>query len=239
MAEFHIYVGYRTVSSWSLRGWLPMKKAGVAFDETLIRYRTPEGRAELDRLSPTGKVPFLVHARTDGRTVKVWDSLAIAEYLAETVPDARLWPEDPAARAQARAVSGGDAFRLRGAAPAFRHGALRAPADAGRSAGAQGCRAHPGDLARLPRDLGQTGGGPFLFGRWSIADAAYAPVATRFRTYGLKPDAVCRRLYGGGARRPGLPRLGDPGAEGCAAGAAAAVDPAAVTDRRDPAKGMR
>ena len=67
MADFHIYIGYRTVSSWSLRGWLPMKKTGVPFEETLIRYRTPEGKAALNQLSPTGKVPLLVHQRDGAR----------------------------------------------------------------------------------------------------------------------------------------------------------------------------
>ncbi len=184
MADFHVYVGYRTVSSWSLRGWLPMKKAGVPFDETLIRYRTPEGRAELDRLSPTGKVPFLVHARADGRTVAVWDSLAIGEYLAETVPDARLWPEDPVARAHARSIaaemhSGFTALRQHFDMALLEQRPTpsdpRALKDVARIAAIWNeCRARWGER------------GPFLFGRWSIADAAYAPIATRFRTYGVK-----------------------------------------------------
>jgi len=71
MPDFHLYIGYRHTSSWSLRGWLPLKKSGVAFDETLIRYRTPEGKARLNQLSPTGKVPLLVHQR-GGAAVKVW-----------------------------------------------------------------------------------------------------------------------------------------------------------------------
>ncbi len=190
MTDFHIYVGYRTVSSWSLRGWLPMKKAGVPFEETLIRYRTPEGRAELDRLSPTGKVPFLVHALPDGSTARVWDSLAIAEYLAETVPEARLWPDDPAARAHARSIaaemhSGFAALRQHFDMALFER--RPTPTDP------QALK----DVARIQaiwrecrERWGQTSGGPFLFGRWSNADAAFAPVATRFRTYGVKSDAM-------------------------------------------------
>ncbi len=185
MADFHIYVGYRTVSSWSLRGWLAMKKAGVPFEETLIRYRSPAGRAELDKLSPTGKVPFLVHARPDGREVKVWDSLAIGEYLAETVPEAGLWPEDPVARAQARAIA---AEMHSGFAALRRHFDMalteRRPTPDDPQAGKDVTR-----IAAIWRECrerwGEAGGGPFLFGRWSIADAAYAPVATRFRTYGV------------------------------------------------------
>ncbi len=183
MADFHIFIGYRTVSSWSLRGWLPLKKAGVAFEETLIRYRTPGGRASLDRLSPTGKVPLLVHTRPQGGTVTVWDSLAIAEYLAEIVPEAKLWPEDPAARAHARAI----AAEMHAGFAALRKHFDMALLDR---------RPTPDDpealkdVARIEaiwRECRERWGesGPFLFGRWSIADAAYAPVATRLRTYGV------------------------------------------------------
>ena len=155
MADFHITVGYRTVSSWSLRGWLPVKKAGVPFEETLIRYRTPEGRAELDRLSPTGKVPFLVHRRADGSTVKVWDSLAIGEYMAETVPAARLWPEDPVARAHARSIaaemhSGFVALRKHFDMALFDRRPTPDDPQALKDAAA-----HPDDLARMPRALGR------------------------------------------------------------------------------------
>src|SRR5688572_21090265 len=104
MTDLHIYIGYRTVSTWSMRAWLPLKKTGAPFEETLIRYRTVDGKARLTQVSPTAKVPFLVHRR-DGREVHVWDSLAIAEYLAETFPEAMLWPADAAARAYARAMS--------------------------------------------------------------------------------------------------------------------------------------
>jgi glutathione S-transferase len=185
MADFHIYVGYRTVSSWSLRGWLPMKKAGVPFEETLVRYRSPAGRAELDRLSPTGKVPFLVHRRPDGSEARVWDSLAIAEYLAETVPDAHLWPQDPVARAHARAI----AAEMHSGFTALRnHFDMALTERCPTPNDPQALK----DVARIEaiwrecrERWGKAGGGPFLFGRWSIADAAYAPVVTRFRTYGV------------------------------------------------------
>ena len=190
MADFHIYVGYRTVSSWSLRGWLPMKKAGVPFDETLIRYRTSEGKSSLNRLSPTGKVPFLVHKRTDGREVKVWDSMAIAEYLAETVPAAGLWPQDAVARAQARAISAEMHSGFRALREHLSMALLeRLPNPNNPQANTE--IAHVETMWRECRERwGKTGGGPFLFGRWSIADGMYAPVVTRFRTYGVKLAAT-------------------------------------------------
>ena len=190
MADFHIYVGYRTVSSWSLRGWLPMKKAGVPFDETLIRYRTSEGKSSLNRLSPPGKVPFLVHKRTDGREVKVWDSMAIAEYLAETVPAAGLWPQDAVARAQARAISAEMHSGFRALREHLSMALLeRLPNPNNPQANTE--TAHVETMWRECRERwGKTGGGPFLFGRWSIADGMYAPVVTRFRTYGVKLAAT-------------------------------------------------
>lgn len=184
MADLHIYIGYRTVSSWSLRGWLPVKKSGAPFDETLIRYRTPEGKARLNQLSPTGKVPLLVHRR-DGGEVKIWDSIAIGEYIAETFPAARLWPRDPAARAHARAIA---AEMHSGFRPLRDHLSMalleRHP---GEGLHGQGVAA---DIARVEaiwktcrETWGKREGGPFLFGHFTIADAMYAPVATRFRTY--------------------------------------------------------
>src|SRR6185312_4907343 len=100
MADFTIYIGNKNYSSWSLRAWLMVKAAGIAFDEVLIPLYEPQSRTELLRHSPSGKVPALKH----GETV-VWESLAIGEYLAERVPEAGLWPADSGARALARAVS--------------------------------------------------------------------------------------------------------------------------------------
>jgi glutathione S-transferase len=186
MPDFHIYIGYRTTSTWSLRGWLPMKKTGVPFDETLIRYRTGEGKATLNRLSPTGKVPFLVHKRPDGGEVRVWDSIAIAEYLAETVPAARLWPDDAVARAHARAISAEMHSGFRALREHLNMALLeRHPNPNNPQANSEIARVEV--MWRECRERwGKAGGGPFLFGRWSIADAMYAPVVTRFRTYGVK-----------------------------------------------------
>lgn len=189
MADFHIYIGYRTVSSWSMRGWLPMKKAGVPFEETLIRYRKPDDKRRLVELSPTGKVPLLVHRR-EGRDVKVWDSIAIGEYLAETFPARRLWPEDAEARAFARSIS---AEMHTGFVALRNHLSMalleRHPTPEDVEANA--------DIARVNaiwrecrQRWGKTDGGPFLFGHWTIADAMYAPVVTRFRTYGVRLDDI-------------------------------------------------
>ncbi len=189
MADFHIYVGYRTISSWSMRAWLPMQKSGVPYDETLLRYRTLEGKARLNQLSPTGKVPFLVHKRPEG-DVRVWDSIAIGEYLAETLPSARLWPDEPAARAYARSIS---AEMHSGFRPLREHLSM---ALFDRHPNPNNPQAN-NDIARIERmwreareTWGKNGGGPFLFGRWTIADAMYAPVVTRFRTYGVKLGAT-------------------------------------------------
>ena len=193
MADFHIYIGYRSLSSWSLRGWLPLVKSGAPFEETLVRYRTFEGRQRLNQLSPTGKVPFLVHKR-DGREIKVWDSIAIGEYLAELFPAKHLWPEDAAARAHARSIS---AEMHSGFRPLREHLSMalldRHPNPNNPQANA--------DIQRIEKmwrecretwgkSSGGNGGGPFLFGGWTIADAMYAPVVTRFRTYGVKLGAT-------------------------------------------------
>jgi glutathione S-transferase len=191
MADFHIYIGYRTVSSWSMRGWLVVKKSGVAFDETLLRYRTLEGKSRLNQASPTGKVPFLVHRR-DGKEIKVWDSLAIGEYIAEVAPEAKLWPVDPAARAYARSIS---AEMHSGFRPLREHLSMalleRHPNPNNPQANA--------DIARIEKmwrecreTWGKNAGGPYLFGAFTVADAMYAPVATRFRTYGVKLGATAQ-----------------------------------------------
>lgn len=190
MPDLHLYIGYRSVSSWSMRGWLPVKKSGAAFEEVLMRYRTKEGKAALVAMSPTGKVPLLVHKR-DGGEVKVWDSLAIGEYVAETFPAARLWPEEPAARAFARSIA---AEMHSGFAPLRNELSMALLERKPKVVTDEKALA---DIARVDalwtearERWGKAGGGPFLFGHYTIADAMYAPVATRFRTYGVKPGAV-------------------------------------------------
>lgn len=184
MSELTLVIGNKNYSSWSLRPWLAMKVAGIPFAEHRIPLYGPGSKDQILVYSPAGKVPCLA----DG-DLRVWDSLSICEYLAEKHPG--LWPQDPAARALARSVSAemhsGFAnlrakmsMNIRKRYP----GLGRTPeslADVARIVSLwSGCRARYGK------------GGPFLFGAFSIADAMYAPVVLRFRTYEVELPADCR-----------------------------------------------
>ena len=192
MSDFHIYIGYREVSSWSLRAWLPLRKTGAAFAETLIRYRVPEHKQRLLAVSPSGKVPMLVHQR-DGREVKVWDSLAIGEYLAELFPQKHLWPQDPVARAFARSIA---AEMHSGFRPLREHLPMALLQVTPKPIDDKEARADVARVTALWREArgtwGEKNGGPWLFGHFTIADGMYAPIATRFRTYGVDVDPVSR-----------------------------------------------
>ncbi len=176
-----LVIGNKNYSSWSLRPWLAMKMAGVAFEEVRIALDQPDTKARILRYSPTGKVPCLV----DGK-LTVWDSLAICEYVNETHASGRLWPAERATRATARAVtaemhSGFAALRtylsmdIRARKPAR-------GAEAQRLAGVQ---ADIERIVALWTAALDASGGPMLFGEFCIADAFYAPVVTRFVTYGV------------------------------------------------------
>jgi len=185
-----LYIANKNYSSWSLRPWLLMKHAGIAFDEVVLRLSFDAGspfKDSLAALAPTGKVPVLVD---DG--FAVWDTLAIAEYLAEKFPKHALWPRDPQQRARARSLcaemhSGFAA--LRNAFP------MNIEADLAK-VGARLLRDMPEvvqDLARIDAMWQQqlaTADGPFLFGAFTIADAYFAPVATRIRSYALPVSAA-------------------------------------------------
>lgn len=185
MADFTIYIGNKNYSSWSLRGWLPLKQTGAAFKEVVIPLYIPGSHEEILRHSPSGKVPALQHG-----TRNIWESLAIGEYLAEIFPEVRLWPEDAGARAFARAVStemhAGFANLRRELTMNMRRsipGVVPSPDAQAEIDRIQEiwrtCRARYGD------------GGPFLFGHFTVADAMYAPVVTRFRTYHVALDREC------------------------------------------------
>jgi glutathione S-transferase len=193
MAEFTIYLGNKNYSSWSLRGWLMLKATGAAFDEHVIPLYEPQSRAEILRHTPSGKMPTLVHERKSGGPVTVWESLAIGEYLAEIFPQAGLWPKDPAARAYARAISN---EMHAGFLPLRRHFPMnmRSVFDRAIVPEAQG------DIDRITslwHDCRQRigahskeGPGDFLFGAFGIADAMFAPVVSRFRTFKVPLDGA-------------------------------------------------
>ena len=183
MPEFTIVLGNKAYSSWSLRGWLMLKLTGAAFDEVVVPLDRPETKAAIRAHSPSGRVPTL---KAEG--LAVWDTLAIAEYLHERFPEAGLWPEDPAARARARSV----AAEMHAGFPTLRArlpmDLKRGPPEPGAGIAVDGALA--GEIARIVAIWSDCrarfgGAGDFLFGRFGAADAFYAPVATRFATYGV------------------------------------------------------
>ena len=172
-----IVVGTRKWSSWSLRPWLALKHTGEPFKETLVELRRAElSEEEIRKHSPSGLVPVL----KDGEVV-VWDSLAICEYLAERFPAAKLWPADPAARALGRSAAAemhSGFASLRGECPMELD--TRTVAEL-----SEATQKNVRRIVELWSELLTRFGGPFLVGDWSIADAFYTPVATRFRSYGV------------------------------------------------------
>lgn len=181
-----LFVGNRNLSSWSLRPWLALKAAGAPFAERMVVLRKstettyrPGLKDDLLALSPAGQVPVL----RDG-DLTVWDSLAICEYVAERFPEAGLWPAEVGARAKARAL----AAEMHAGFPDLRNElsmdiARRHP---GRSFSAD-ARADVARVVEIWEDCRAVApaGGPFLFGQFGIVDAFFAPVTTRFRTYGV------------------------------------------------------
>ena len=167
-----LVIGNKNYSSWSLRPWLAMKVLGLRFEEKRIPLYGPEAKPEILRHSPAGKVPILIN----GTTV-VWDSLAILEYLAERHPG--LWPTDRMERARARSISA----EMHSGFPNLRNhmsmNVRRRYPGKGRT---------PEVLAEIERiqQIFSAAKGPFLFGDFSAADAMYAPVVLRFRTYGVE-----------------------------------------------------
>ncbi len=177
MAKMILTIGNRNYSSWSLRAWLALRVAGLAFEEVVIQLDQPDKKDRILEHSPAGRVPVLRHG-----DLTVWDSLAICEYAAEIAPGAGLLPADPAARAVARAASAemhAGFAGLRAALP------MNIRADRPGVAITEGVRAEIDRIAALWRDCrGRFGaGGDFLFGRFSMADAMFAPVVARFATY--------------------------------------------------------
>ncbi|MDQ6629060.1 MAG: glutathione S-transferase family protein [Pseudomonadota bacterium] len=181
-----LYIGNKNYSSWSLRPWLLMREAGIPFEEKRLRLSWQDDSAfktTLLSMAPTGRVPLLVD---DG--FAVWDSLAIAEYLAERFPEKQLWPVDPRARARARCVCAEMHSGFAELRNVFGMNIEASLPDIGARM-LHDNAAVRGDLQRIDALFTQAleaGGGPFLFGaRFGIADAYFAPVCTRIRTYAL------------------------------------------------------
>ncbi|CCG41094.1 glutathione S-transferase family protein [Magnetospirillum molischianum] len=174
-----LVVGTKRFSSWSLRPWLALKATDAPFEEVEIALRQPDSKAEILKWSAAGKVPVLID---DG--LLVWDSLAICEYLAERFPAAKLWPDDPAARAVARSVS---AEMHSGFAVLRQQCSMDLLLDSPLTDPAPDLLIEINRLDALVNDCRTRFGsdGPFLFGHFTIADAMYAPVMTRFATYHL------------------------------------------------------
>jgi glutathione S-transferase len=191
MAQYTLIVGTRSWSSWSLRPYVALKATGAAFETVDIRLRhkdAPTTREQILAFSPAGKVPVL-KIEENRRTSTVWDSLAICETLAERHPDARLWPADAAARALARSY----AAEMHSGFADVRD---QLTMDFARSKPLPDLREDTkNQVARILdawQDALSTTGGDFLFGHFTIADCMYAPVVSRFETYGVDVPAGVR-----------------------------------------------
>jgi glutathione S-transferase len=195
-----LYIGNKNYSSWSMRPWVLMKQAGLPFTEQKVRFDSFTGESrfkqEVLKVNPGGRVPVLVD-----EGFPIWDSLAICEYLAEKFPETPVWPRERHHRARARSVcaemhSGFTALRT--------HCTMNIEADL-RDVGARIWKEQPAVQADLQRivtmwsELLAESGGPMLFGEFGTADAFYAPVCTRIRTYGLpvpqEIEAYIERVY--------------------------------------------
>ena len=181
-----LLIGNKNYSSWSLRPWIAMKVAGIAFEERVISLDAADFKDRVHEISPTGKVPALA----DGE-IHVWESLAILEYLAEKFPQAGLWPIEPRARAHARSLAaemhaGFAALRSHFPMNVRRPVKPRAPTPEAAN-----------DIRRIEAMWTDCrtrfgSGGPFLFGAFGAADAMYAPVASRMHTYAVTLGATTR-----------------------------------------------
>ena len=175
--RYRLVIGNKNWSSWSLRPWLAMRRFGLPFEEINVRLRQADSKAAILKFSPSGLVPLLL----DG-DLAVWDSLAIIEYLAEQHPDKHMWPADRQARALARCVS---AEIHSGFAPLRQACSMEILAAKPLEPVPEEVASDIRRIVALWRECRSKygDGGPFLFGEFSAADAMYAPVASRFRTY--------------------------------------------------------
>jgi glutathione S-transferase len=181
-----LIIGNKNYSSWSFRPWIAMKVAGIPFAEQVISLNDPHFKQMVAKVSPAGKVPALA----DGE-VRVWESLAILEYLADKFPDAKLWPDDPVARAHARAIA---AEMHAGFVPLRRECPMNFWRPVKKRALSAEAAANVERIDRMWTDCRARFGvaGPFLFGKFGAADAMYAPVAARFATYAIDVSSGAR-----------------------------------------------
>ncbi|SME98505.1 glutathione S-transferase [Xaviernesmea oryzae] len=180
MEKLTLYIGNKNYSSWSFRPWIAMTAAGIPFEDMVIPFDFPAGNPKFKPISPTGRVPVLHHG-----DVRVWESLAIIEYVAELFPDNGLWPKGAADRAVARSISMEmlSGFRaLRGACPMN----IRRPKR--KIDLPDGVMDDVTRIQTIWRELRAKSGGPFLFGAFTGADAMFAPVVNRFDVYDLVAD---------------------------------------------------
>jgi len=198
MTQLTLVIGNKLYSSWSLRAWLVMKAFGIAFEEIVIPLYRRDSKVRLLEQSPSGKVPLLI----DG-DLRLWESLAIIEYLAEKHPAAQIWPAAAKARAHARAISAemhAGFIALRNACP-MNLGKCFATKDRGDAVAV--------DVARVAEIFSSTrerfgAGGRFLYGAFSAADAMYAPIATRLQTYSIVVDSTSQAYIEAVMRHPAL-----------------------------------
>jgi glutathione S-transferase len=197
MARYTLVLGTKNWSSWSLRAYLALRATGAPFEEVLVRLRRDTTSPEVRQHSPSGWVPLL-KIEENGRQHLAWDSLAICETVAERHPDAKLWPDDPFVRAEARSYSaemhsGFADIRDQLSMEFARQLPTPALRDSTRAQIARIIEAWTHALEHHSRDDG------FLFNRFSIADCMYAPVVSRFRTYGIElPKLIekyCERMW--------------------------------------------
>jgi glutathione S-transferase len=184
MAPLTLVIGNKNYSSWSLRAWLLMKHTGAVFEEIVVPLNTPGVREEIERYGPSGRVPVLRHGE-----LRIWDSLAICEYVAELT--GKGWPEKRETRAVARSVAAemhSGFTTLRSLWP------MNARARNRRTAVTAALEADVERIDEIWNDCrGRFGsGGPWLFGEYSVADAMYAPVVLRFNTYGAHISQTAR-----------------------------------------------
>lgn len=204
-----LYIGNKNYSSWSMRPWVLLQQAEIPFEEILLRFDSFDAgsrfKQALHPLTPTGKVPLLVDTGV-GHGLTIWDTLAIAEYLAERYPDKLLWPKQPAQRARARSIcaemhSGFSALRshcpmnIEASLPEIGQQVWREQA---------AVRTDTDRIITMWSELLTQIGGPLLFGNFTIADAYFAPVCMRIRTYALPVPAQIQAYVKRVSELPGV-----------------------------------